>query len=195
MSKIWPTTKWKVGETTDIKKNEEKKIFYVRKCPQYLKCKVKLILNIKKNKITIHILFLFLWPVQSIDFLFLCECLSAVTFTFRFHYLEFMKCYSQNPPHLSKSQVYSKHTHKLERKVKQVKSEGLLLVDVNVNNPSQMAITQGQMSITKIQLWAILNVSGVHHWRSEFTTKGQDYIGQISQTVIRYLRLKVKCSG
>lgn len=35
----------------------------------------------------------------------------------RFHYLEFMKCYSQNPPHLSKSQVYSKHTHKLERKL------------------------------------------------------------------------------
>lgn len=34
----------------------------------------------------------------------------------RFHYLEFMKCYSQNPPHLSKSQVFSKHTHKLERK-------------------------------------------------------------------------------
>lgn len=35
----------------------------------------------------------------------------------RFHYLEFMKCYSQNPPHLSKSQVFSKHTHKLERKL------------------------------------------------------------------------------
>lgn len=35
----------------------------------------------------------------------------------RFHYLEFMKCYSQNSPHLSKSQVFSKHTHKLERKL------------------------------------------------------------------------------
>ncbi|XP_048768319.2 EF-hand calcium-binding domain-containing protein 6-like isoform X3 [Ostrea edulis] len=35
----------------------------------------------------------------------------------RFHYLEFMKCYSQSPPTVTKSQVYSKHTHKLERKL------------------------------------------------------------------------------
>nr|XP_022293404.1 EF-hand calcium-binding domain-containing protein 6-like isoform X2 [Crassostrea virginica] len=40
----------------------------------------------------------------------------------RFHYLEFMKCYSQNPPQLSKSQTYSKHTHKLERKQRDIKS-------------------------------------------------------------------------
>lgn len=133
-----------------------------------------------------------------------------VTFTCRFHYLEFMKCYSQNPPHLSKSQVFSKHTHKLERKVNQVKSQSSqvkwkqskLPIYVNVKNLIQMAITQGQISRTKIQLSAIVNVNVVHHWRSELTTERQDYIGQIFraigqifQTVIRYLGLKVKCSG
>eukprot|EP00105_Crassostrea_gigas_P037104 XP_019921252.1 PREDICTED: EF-hand calcium-binding domain-containing protein 6 [Crassostrea gigas] len=51
----------------------------------------------------------------------------------RFHYLEFMKCYSQNPPHLSKSQVFSKHTHKLERKQRDIKSATVGLVISNIH--------------------------------------------------------------
>ncbi|XP_056013596.1 EF-hand calcium-binding domain-containing protein 6-like isoform X7 [Ostrea edulis] len=50
----------------------------------------------------------------------------------RFHYLEFMKCYSQSPPTVTKSQVYSKHTHKLERKQRDIRSATVGLVINNV---------------------------------------------------------------
>ncbi|XP_061176941.1 EF-hand calcium-binding domain-containing protein 6-like [Saccostrea echinata] len=52
----------------------------------------------------------------------------------RFHYLEFMKCYSQNPPNPTKSQVYSKHTHKLERKQRDIQSATVGSVISNIHH-------------------------------------------------------------
>ncbi|XP_062588378.1 EF-hand calcium-binding domain-containing protein 6-like isoform X3 [Saccostrea cucullata] len=52
----------------------------------------------------------------------------------RFHYLEFMKCYSQSSPNPTKSQVYSKHTHKLERKQRDIQSATVGSVISNIHH-------------------------------------------------------------
>lgn len=45
----------------------------------------------------------------------------------------------------------------------QIKTKQSTNIYVNVKNLIQMAITQGQISMTKIQLSAIVNVNVVHH--------------------------------
>lgn len=45
----------------------------------------------------------------------------------------------------------------------QIKTKQSTNIYVNVKNLIQMAITQGQLSMSKIQLSAIVNVNVVHH--------------------------------